>query len=200
MLFHLVEAHSELWMLREEIGTAMKHRHDAEKFNECLFCVRMEEAYHHVNTAWNCRHVAERRVWRCSMADFMSWEKLPFEFKDLWLPPSRCRGKARKVINGRLYLTLPRIHIGKAMSAIDGIFRSLGTDRCLTRDGKWKIPKPMTEEAFAAHMRHLYICMNRAWNERKDDSEEARVLSESAVRRHSCFPRAFSSLWPLCKN
>lgn len=196
MMFHLVEAYSELSMLREAIGTAMKHKHDTKEFNECLFYVRMEEAYHHVNTAWNCRHIDERRVWRCTEDDFRAWEKFPLDFKDLWLPPSRCRGKAHEVINGQLYFNLPQLHVGKALAAIDGIFSSLGTDGLLPKDGKWRILMPMTEDAFAVHMRILYICMNRAWNERKVDSDGDYAPSATALRRHSCFPRAFSDLWP----
>ena len=200
MLYHLVEAHFELSRLRKDSCTAMNHKHDADEFDECRLYFGMEEAYHHVNTAWNCRHVAERRVWRCSEDDFREWEKFPLEFKGLWMPPSRCCGKAREVIGGRLYLTLPRLHIGKAMSAIDGIFCSLGTDRCLPEDGKWKILKPMTEDEFAAQMRHLYIAMNRAWSERKANGAGNYAPSATTLRRHCCFPRAFSGLWPSCKK
>ena len=196
MLFHLLEAHSALENVRDQIDATMKHGYDAEEFDGGRFYVWMEEAYHHVNTAWNCRHIAERRVWKCAWDDFRAWEKFPLEFNDLWLPPSRCRGKARKVFNWRLYPALSRLHVGKAMSAIDGIFSSLGTEMCIHRGAKWKILHPMTEEAFAAHLRHLYICMNRAWNERKVDSDGDYAPSATALRRHGCFPRAFSDLWP----
>ena len=124
------------------------------------------------------------------------------ECKDLWLPPSRCRGKAREVCHWQMFLALPRINLDEAAFTMDGIcdgiFRLLGKNlpKHLCRRRVPKSVEPMTEEEFVVQMRHLYICMNRAWNERKVNLAGDIAQSPVAVRRHSCFPRAFSRLWP----
>ena len=90
------------------------------------------------------------------------------EFKDLWLPPSRCRGKAREVCHWQMFLASPRINSNEAAFTIDGIcdgiFRLFGKNIPKHLCGR-RVSKSvalMTEEVFAVQMRHLYICMNRA--------------------------------------
>ena len=56
--------------------------------------------------------------------------------------------------------------------------------------------KPITEGEFSKRMRHLYISMNRAWNGRKVNLAGDIASSMAVVRRHACFPRAFSKFWP----
>ena len=208
ILSNLIEASVELEELRDRILACLKP--DAEEarrdFIEFSFFVSMEHAYHHVNFAWNCRHQDRERAIQCAREDYKSWEKFPLEFKDLWLSPSRCRGKAREVHRGRMYLTLPRINLDEAIFTIDGmcdgIFRLLGRNipKHLCRRRLPKSVKPITEGEFSERMRHLYICMNRAWNERKVNLAGDIASSMSVVRRHSCFPRAFINLRPTCKK
>ena len=136
------------------------------------------------------------------MKDYKAWEKFPLEFKDLWLPQSRCRGKAREVRRGRMYLILPRINLDEAIFTIDGIcdgiFCLLGRNipKHLCRRRLSKSVKPITEAEFSNRMRHLYISMNRGWNERKVNLAGDIASSMAVVRRHACFPRAFSKFWP----
>ena len=126
--------------------------------------------------------------------------------KDLWLPSLRCRGKAREVFQGRMYLTLPRINLDEAIFTLDGmcdsIFRLLGRNipKHLCRRRLPKSVKPITEGEFSERMLHLYICMNRARNERNVNLAGDIASSMSEVRRHSCFPRAFINLRPTCKK
>ena len=204
VLFNLIEAHVELKHLRDKIVACMKPDASDERreFIEFAFMMRMEHAYHNVNTAWNCRHQDEQRAIRCSQEDFDAWEKFPLEFKDLWLPPSRCRGKAREPYNGRMFLSLPRINLDEAVFAIEGIccgiFRLLGKEipEGFLREHRPESIMPMTEDEFRIQIRHLYICMNCAWNERKIDMAGDFTVSAAAVRRRCCFPRAFGGLWP----
>ena len=208
MLSNLIEASAELEELRNRILACLEPDAEEERreFIEFSFFVLMEHAYHHVNFAWNCRYQDRDRAIRCATKDYRAWEKFPHEFKDLWLPSSRCRGKAREVFRGRMYLTLTRINLDEAIFTIDGIcdgiFRLLGRNmpKHVCRRRLPKSVKPITDEEFAEQMRHLYICMNRAWNERKVNLAREAPSSPSAIRRHSCFPRAFSNLWPTCKK
>jgi len=205
IFFNIREAGGELVSLRDRIVDTLQGLPDEcgrGSFYEFPFFVSMEHAYHHVNWAWNCRHQDEQRAIRCDMADFEAWEKFPTDFKEFWPAPSRCRGKAREPFDGKLYLMLPRIALDEAVLTIHdiycGICKLLGEpipeDLLGGRDPK--TIAPMTEEDFTVHMRHLYACMNRAWNERKIDPARTISGSMTNIRRHSCYPRAFSRLWP----
>jgi len=204
IIFHNIrEASFELERLRDRIVAALNGQPDKCRrgsFYEFEFFVAMEHAYHHVNWAWNCRHQDEQRAIRCDMEDFEEWEKFPAEFNEFWPSPSRCRGKAREPFDGRLYLMLSRIALDEAVLTIRdiyyGICKLLG-EKIIERDPK--TIEPMTEENFTVQMRHLYSCMNRAWNERKINLARPLEGSTMNVRRHSCYPRAFSGLWPECK-
>jgi hypothetical protein len=101
-----------------------------------------------------------------------------------------------------MYHTLPRINLDEAIFSIDeicdGIFRLLGRNipKHLCQRRLPKSVKPITEDEFAEQMRHLYVCMNRAWNERKVNLAGDIASSMVVVRRHGCFPRSFSRFWP----
>lgn len=205
VLGNLREASGELESLRDRIVAVMKSEpkwDNLEGFSEFAFFVSMEHAYHHVNWAWNCRHKDEQRAIKCAFADFYAWEKFPADFKEFWPAPSRCRGKAREPSNGRLYLMLPRIALDEAMFTIDGIccgiFKLLGEEipEGFLKGRNPKTVEPVTEEDFKIEMRHLYSCMNCAWNERKVDLAGELSGSMTTIRRHSCYPRAFRRLWP----
>jgi len=199
------EACGELERLRDRIvaeSKSSRYSGGHKGIREYEFFVSMEHAYHHVNWAWNCRHQDEQRVIRCDQADFEAWEKFPSDFKEFWPAPSRCRGKAREPFGGQIHLMLPRIALDEAIFTILDIY--CGISELLGEripDGLLcgRVPdtiEPMTEENFTVQMRHLYACMNRAWNERKIDLARQISGSTTNVRRHSCYPRAFSRFWP----
>lgn len=208
MLRNLCEAHSELEKLRDRI-LAQLHPDSAlarklkrfervmgGPFIEFSFFVSLEHAYHHVNWAWNCRNKDEQRAIKCAWRDYLAWEKFPKEFKEFWPPPSRCRGKPRETINGRMSLTLSRIAIDEAISTIEKIFSLVGRHVSFKSDYELTYLSPEIDEAYTVQMRHLYSCMNRAWNQRKVTCAGDSAPSAASARRHSYFPRVFVDFWP----
>ena len=73
-LFHLGEALEEL---KRTIADLKKKR----GYDEVELQVAMEHLYHHLNTAWNARHVSSARAWKAAARDFRTWRKFP---KDLF--------------------------------------------------------------------------------------------------------------------
>ena len=209
MLRNLCEAHSELKKLRDRVfaqlypdsALARKlkrfERVMGGSFDERSFFISLEHAYHHVNWAWNCRNKDEQRAIKCAWRDYLAWEKFPKEFKEFWPPPSRCQSKPREPYNGKMSLTLSRIALDDALFTIEEIFRLVGRRHVsFVSDYELKNLRPKVKEKFANQMCHLYVCLNRAWNQRKVNRVGGIVTSAAALRRHSYFPRAFVDLWP----
>lgn len=78
VLSHLREAAEEL----ERTIKALKRA----GYDEAELSVAMEHIYHHLNTAWNAKHLSASRVRGQTDRDFNSWGVYP---KDL--PPMRIR-------------------------------------------------------------------------------------------------------------
>lgn len=52
---------------------------DLDKIN---FQVKMEHAYHHLNSAWNIRHLGTKRYAKCAKKDFNEWSKYPRDLEE----------------------------------------------------------------------------------------------------------------------
>lgn len=54
---------------------------ESGKLDEIDFEIKMEHAYHHLNFAWNIRHIAAKRASECAAEDFNQWSKYPEELE-----------------------------------------------------------------------------------------------------------------------
>jgi hypothetical protein len=72
VLFNLQEAQKGL----ERMIRALRERTD---YDSGEFVVAMTHVYHHLNTAWNARHVSRERAEACSEEDFRLWRQFPSE-------------------------------------------------------------------------------------------------------------------------
>ena len=61
---------------REELQRIEKLLED-ENVSEIELQALLEHAYHHLNFAWNCRHVSDNRYKNLSDEDFNEWSKFP---------------------------------------------------------------------------------------------------------------------------
>jgi len=188
MLANYREAWGELDTLLGEVTRLSQADADNpdSKFRVFALRVSLGHAYHHVNFAWNSRHVDEARVIRCETKDFNDWDRFPRCFKRLWPSPSQCKVKPREVgCSGRLVLEPIRRNVKEAVAEIEALYKAI------------EAKVPMTEAELAERMVRLYQWMNRIWNERglKDPQES---LSAERIRRHSLFPRSFKGHGVVC--
>lgn len=68
--------------VREQIDEIIRLA-EAEDLDEIGFQIKMEHAYHHLNFAWNIRHVSSDRSSKCVAEDFNEWSKFPNDL-ELW--------------------------------------------------------------------------------------------------------------------
>lgn len=158
-------------------------------------------AYRHLNIAWNCRHATEERVRRCAPDDFARWSGFPEDavFRDLWPPPSRCRGTSREPGRGHIApSSLQAAFLHMAVRKLDilcyRISYALGTDYVTRPKGlrPGMENEPFTEDEFGRRMHCIYSDMNYAWacrTYRKGGGS----LSRQAIHRRQQFPRVFLS-------
>lgn len=216
ILSHLAEAHEELVRLFARIQFVVFGEVVKESVKEWSEAVMLDErtsplderalfdslahAYRHLNVAWNGRHESEERVRQCAPADFKRWSRFPEDavFRDLWPPPSQCRGMPREP--GRGYTmpsSLQAAFLQMAVRKLDilryRITCALGTDspeRAPRPKGfrPGMEAEPFTEEEFGRRLHRIYSEMNFAWAYRTYH-EEGGSLSRQAIRRRQQFPR-----------
>ncbi len=75
ILSNLAEAREEL----ERIETGAKK---GEKISEIELQIVLEHAYHHLNFAWNARHVPAKRYTHLTDEEFNLWSKYPKEIEE----------------------------------------------------------------------------------------------------------------------
>ena len=75
VLSNIAEARHEL----ESMESIIKKK----TFSEGELQVGLQHAYHHLNFAWNVRHVSTRRYAHLSDAEFRKWGKYPREIDKL---------------------------------------------------------------------------------------------------------------------
>jgi hypothetical protein len=66
---------------QEELDRVIKLA-EAGDMDEIDFRVKMEHAYHHLNFAWNIRHVTSKRAAKCVKEDFNEWSKFPKDIEE----------------------------------------------------------------------------------------------------------------------
>ena len=76
ILSDIAEARSELEMIEKDVKSGTPP-------SEIDFKVRLRHAYHHVNFAWNCRHVATTNYASMSDKDFKKWGRYPKDIEKL---------------------------------------------------------------------------------------------------------------------
>ena len=75
ILYNIAEAREQL----EQIEMRAKN---GKKPAEGKLQVMLEHAYHHLNFAWNIRHVPTKRYSKLSDAEFNRWSKFPKEIEE----------------------------------------------------------------------------------------------------------------------
>ena len=75
ILSNIAEAREQL----EEIEARVK---DEKKPDEIELQILLEHAYHHLNFAWNIRHIPNKRYSKLSDEEFNQWSKVPKEIEE----------------------------------------------------------------------------------------------------------------------
>jgi hypothetical protein len=70
ILYNIAEAREQLEQIEERVKNGKKPA-------EGELQVMIEHAYHHLNFAWNIRHVSTKRYSRLSDDEFNEWSKFP---------------------------------------------------------------------------------------------------------------------------
>ena len=73
ILYNIQEAREQL----EEIEKQLKDKN----LSEIGFQIKLEHAYHHLNIAWNIRHVSTEEYREISDKNFNKWSKFPKKIK-----------------------------------------------------------------------------------------------------------------------
>ena len=73
---------SNLAEAREQIAEIELRVRNGEVLSEGEFQVMLEHAYHHLNFAWNIRHVSTKRYTRLTDDEFNQWGKFPKEIEE----------------------------------------------------------------------------------------------------------------------
>lgn len=174
----------------------LRKRERRNPFGELSLFINLEHAYHHLNWAWNCRHVPEVSVWESSDEDAKAWTRFPLteDFADLW-PPDRSIKEDAGKLKGRIKCEPVRLALMMAS-------RKLEILCCLVAKeigGNWPRPKglspkvgklPLSEEEFAGRMHRIYTDVNMAWNSRKD---KIIVATKEAILRRTFFSSIFAT-------
>jgi hypothetical protein len=75
ILSNIAEAREQL----EEIEARVKNE---KKPDEIELQILLEHAYHHLNFAWNIRHIPTKRYSKLSDGEFNQWSKIPKEIEE----------------------------------------------------------------------------------------------------------------------
>lgn len=54
---------------------------EEKKLSEVAFQIKLEHAFHHLNFAWNIRHLPSKSYRKMSDEDFNEWSKFPEEIE-----------------------------------------------------------------------------------------------------------------------
>lgn len=73
IFYNIKEAREQL----EEIAKLLEENN----LSEIDFQIKLEHAFHHMNFAWNVRHVSNKRHKKMSGEDFNNWSKFPEEIE-----------------------------------------------------------------------------------------------------------------------
>jgi hypothetical protein len=74
---------SNIQEAREELGQLETLISSRRKPVEVELDLALRHAYHHLNTAWNVRHIETERYRKQSKSEFTKWSKFPKGFDDL---------------------------------------------------------------------------------------------------------------------
>jgi hypothetical protein len=88
ILYNIAEAREQLEQIEERAKSGTKP-------SEVEPQIMLEHAYHHLNFAWNIRHVSTKRYEKLSDDEFNEWSKFPEEIEESKIEKKRKRG-ARK--------------------------------------------------------------------------------------------------------
>ncbi len=75
ILDNIVEAREQLEQIEERVK-------NWKKPSEGELQIMLEHAYHHLNFAWNIRHVHTKRYLKLSDEEFNQWSKFPKEIEE----------------------------------------------------------------------------------------------------------------------
>lgn len=77
---------SNLGEAREQIELIEARVKSGEKVSEIELQIWIEHVYHHLNFAWNVRHVSTKRYSRLKDEEFNLWSKFPEDIEVYKLP------------------------------------------------------------------------------------------------------------------
>jgi hypothetical protein len=89
ILYNIAEAREQLEQIEELVKGGKKPR-------EVELQIMLEHAYHHLNFAWNIRHVSTKRYSKLSDDEFNEWSKFPKEIEISKIEKKRKRGVKRR--------------------------------------------------------------------------------------------------------
>ena len=89
ILYNIAEAREQLEQI-EELAKGEKKPH------EVALQIMLEHAYHHLNFAWNIRHVSTKRYSKLSDDEFNEWSKFPKEIEVSKIEKKRKRGAQKR--------------------------------------------------------------------------------------------------------
>lgn len=89
ILSNIAEAREQL----EEIEARVKNE---KKPDEIELQILLEHAYHHLNFAWNIRHISSKRYSKLSDEEFNQWSKVPKEIEEYKLEKEETKKRRTK--------------------------------------------------------------------------------------------------------
>ncbi len=85
---------SNLSEAREQLEQIERRVKNGEKISEIDLQIWIEHAYHHLNFAWNIRHVSTKRYSRLTDEEFNLWSKFPKEITVYHLRKTKSKPKS----------------------------------------------------------------------------------------------------------
>jgi hypothetical protein len=89
ILYNIAEAREQLEQI-EELARGEKKPHEVK------LQIMLEHAYHHLNFAWNIRHVSTKRYSKLSDDEFNEWSKFPKEIEVSKIEKKAKRGAKKR--------------------------------------------------------------------------------------------------------
>src|SRR3954464_5154701 len=89
ILYNIAEAREQLEQIEELVR-------GGKKPHEVNLQIMLEHAYHHLNFAWNIRHVSTKRYSKLSNDEFNEWSKFPKEIEVSRIEKKRRRGAKKR--------------------------------------------------------------------------------------------------------
>ncbi len=91
ILYNIAEAREQLEQIEERAKNGEKPAEDELQ-------IMLEHAYHHLNFAWNIRHVSTKRYSQLSDDEFNEWSKFPKQIEVSKIVKRRKRGAKKRNI------------------------------------------------------------------------------------------------------